>query len=125
MGFQGIVAGTLFGRTEFATHAGRAADGALFPWAGPVDHEFAAKFTARFGSDADYAAAGAYDAVRLVVAAIRTSGLNRARIADSLRQLRGYEGASGRIEWDATGQNSRKPLLATIQSGRAVRVSVR
>ncbi len=57
------------------------------------------------------APACAYDSVKMLAAAIREAGLNRSRIRDAMRSLSPYEGASGRIEWDAFGQNRRPVRL--------------
>ncbi|HWQ53460.1 MAG TPA: ABC transporter substrate-binding protein [Bryobacteraceae bacterium] len=119
--FEGLIAGSpLFGRTAFSDQAGAADEGALFPWVGEAAPAFRDSFIRRFGNRPDYAAACAYDSVRIVVAGIRKAGLNRARIRDALAALPPYEGASGRIEWDEFGQNRRPPVLAVIRSGRAV-----
>jgi branched-chain amino acid transport system substrate-binding protein len=119
-GYTGPIAGgPWFGRAAFAEQAGSAAEGAIFSWTGAPSNEFVRKFAARFDRDPDYAAAGAYDSVRIVVAAIRKAGLNRARIRDAIAQLGRYEGASGWIEWDEFGQNRRPPMLGRIVQGRA------
>ena len=116
--FPGVIAGgPLFGRAEFAAQAGAAAAGALFPWVGDPTPAFRRLFADRFGRQPDYAAACAYDSVRVVVAAIRGAGLNRARIRDAIAALPPYVGASGPIEWDEFGQNRRPPVLAMIRSG--------
>jgi branched-chain amino acid transport system substrate-binding protein len=113
-GYAGTIAGSpLFGRRSFIAEAGAAAEGAIFPWVGPPS----AAFRARLGAQADYAAAGAYDSVRLVIAAVRKAGLNRARIRDAIAAASPYDGAGGRIEWDPTGQNRRPPVLAVIRAG--------
>jgi branched-chain amino acid transport system substrate-binding protein len=123
-GFSGAIAGgPLFGRASFASQAGAAADGALFPWVGEPAPGFRRRFAERFGSEPDYAAACAYDSVRVAVAAIRKAGLNRARIRDAIATLVPYEGASGHIEWDEFGQNQRPPILAVVRSGRIVPAS--
>ena len=112
-----IAGGPLFGRAAFAAQAGSAAEGAVFPWAGAPTASFCSRFAARFGRQPDYAAACAYDAVGVVVKAIRSAGLNRARIRDALAALPAYEGASGPIQWDVFGQNRRPPVLAMIRAG--------
>lgn len=123
-GYAGMIAGSpLFGRRAFAVEAGAAAEGVLFPWVGEPSAAFRRSFVQRFGAEPDYAAACAYDSVRLLAAAIRTADLNRARIRDAVAAISPYDGASGRIEWDATGQNRRPPVLAAIRSGRATAVS--
>lgn len=120
-GYAGAIAGSpKLGRTAFTANAGAAAEGAVFPWIGEPASAFRRTFTARFGTQPDDAAAGAYDAVRLVVSAIREAGLNRARIRDAIAARPAFTGAGGRIEWDATGQNRRPPVLAVIHEGYAM-----
>jgi branched-chain amino acid transport system substrate-binding protein len=108
-----ILCGPAAGRRAFVEEAGPAAEGVLFPLLMETSG----------GALPDYAAAHAYDAARLLVAAIRKAGLNRARIRDAVAELSGFEGASGRISWDNLGQNTRAVRLGTIQRGRAVPAS--
>jgi ABC-type branched-subunit amino acid transport system substrate-binding protein len=63
----------------------------------------------RFQHPAD---AHAYDAVTVVAAALGRSGLNRARLRDTIQALSPYQGVSGRIEWDALRRNTRAVRLA-------------
>ena len=120
-GYAGTVAGgPWFGRAVFAEGAGSAAEGALFPSVGEISSDFERKFSAAFQHRPDYAAAGAYDAVRIVAAAIRTAGANRARIRDAIEKIGIWHGAGGDIEWDEYGQNQRSPVLVRIAAGRAV-----
>lgn len=116
-----VLGGPWMGRRRFVEQAARAADGVLFPLlyaAGEGQQEFLTRFTGRVHQPPDYAAAAAYDAVSLVVAAVRKAGLNRARIRDALRELSPYGGVSGRIEWDALGGNARPVALGTIHNGQ-------
>jgi ABC-type branched-subunit amino acid transport system substrate-binding protein len=122
-GFRGAIAGgPWFGRAVFVQEAGAAAEGVLFPLVAEPSAEFTKRFAARFGREPDYAAACAYDAVGMAIEAVRRGGLNRARIREAMAALPPYQGASGRIEWDETGQNRRPPVLAKIEHGRPVRV---
>ncbi|MFV1967501.1 MAG: ABC transporter substrate-binding protein [Pirellulaceae bacterium] len=120
--------GPVFGRPvmahrRFALQAGLAAEGVVFPMLyqvpDPLD-EFARKFAATYGHAPDYSAPHAYDAVRLVVAAIRTSGLNRAKLRDALVELSPWQGASGTVRWDGLGSNTRHVTLGTILQGRVI-----
>jgi len=77
-------------------------------------------FTDRFERPPDYAAAHTYDAVRLLVAAIRKAGMNRARIRDALKELSPFSGVTGAVHWDPLGSNTRPVSLGTIQEGRVV-----
>jgi branched-chain amino acid transport system substrate-binding protein len=123
-GFRGpILGGPWMGRRRFIELAGSAAGDVAFPLLyGPGDDRigFVEAFTRRVGRPPDYAAAGTYDAVMLVVAAVRRAGLNRARIADVIREASPWEGVSGPIRRDPLGGNVRPIALGTIQNGRAV-----
>ncbi len=125
-GFSGTVFGSPgMGRRGFVQKAGRAAEGVLFPLLGDPQKGFAAfarEFRTRSGHSPDYAAAHTYSAVRLLVAAIRKAGLNRAAIRDAVEQLSPWPGVAGAVTWDPLGANSRKPTLGTIRNGDAVPV---
>jgi len=47
----------------------------------------------------------AYESARLLVAAIRNAGLNRARIRDAVRDLSPWRGDGAEIDWDNLGRN--------------------
>lgn len=123
-GFSGrVFGGPWMARRRFLDQAGPAAERVVFPLV--VDPraeatEFQKAFQKRCGGPPDYAAAATYDAVRLLVAAIQKAGLNRARIGDALRELSGWQGATGRIAWDPLGGNTRPVALGTIRAGRVV-----
>ncbi|MEW6073731.1 MAG: ABC transporter substrate-binding protein [Planctomycetota bacterium] len=121
-----VVAGPRAGRREFLIAAGAAAEGTILPllWNPQGGGEAAAAFRARFaaaaGHEPDYSAALAYDAVSLVVAAVRRSGLNRALLRDALRALSPWPGVAGEVRWDPTGQNTRAVPLGIVRGGRLV-----
>jgi branched-chain amino acid transport system substrate-binding protein len=141
-GFTGpLFGGPAMGRRRFQQQAGEAAEGVLFPLlydpalAHSLDacgnasdnarderasDEFVDAFQRRHGHLPDYAAAHTYDAFRLLVAAVRTAGLNRARIRDALKQLSPYSGVTGTIQWDPLGSNTRAASLGTIRHGRVI-----
>ena len=120
-GFSGaIYAGPALARAAALAEAGPAAEGAFFPLVTqetPAAGKFRDAFTKRFGAAPDWAAAQAYDAANLLVAAIRRAGLNRARIRDAMQQLSPWDGASGPIHWDELGQNDRTVRLGVIRNG--------
>jgi ABC-type branched-subunit amino acid transport system substrate-binding protein len=118
-------AGPAAGRGTFQAKAADAAEGVVFPY--PCDGEpsdgFAEAFHERCGRWPDCFARQAYDAARLLVAAIEQAGLNRVRIRDALDGLSPWPGEAGMIRWDVLGRNERAPRLATIRDGRIVMLS--
>jgi ABC-type branched-subunit amino acid transport system substrate-binding protein len=118
-----VFGGATLGRRTFVEGGGRAAEGAVFPRLIEFSWEwdaFSHAFRRRHGFEPDYLAGQAFDAVRLVVAATRQAGANRARILDALYGLSPWRGATGLHQWDPTGRNVRPVSLATIRDGREV-----
>ncbi len=133
----GIYGGPWMGQQAFIAEAGCLADGVIFPcsyigtprtrnsaFGDPVlsaaSTAFEERFARRYGRRPDYLAAHTYDAVNLLVAAIRRAGLNRARIRDAIRELSPWDGISGPIIWDPPGGNCRPVHLCTIENGQVV-----
>lgn len=113
------------GRARFLQLAGDAAEGVRFPVLSdsssshPASETFRRRFIARAGRPPDDAAAFTYDAARLLIAAVQRAGLNRARIRDAVVRLSPWQGVTGVIEWDPTGQNQRPvTTMAVVRSGR-------
>ncbi len=126
-GFRGpILGGAPAARAAFRRAAGPAAEGVMAPVAaepGPAWDAFARAYEARWAEAPDEAAAHGYDAVRLVVAAVRRAGLNRALVRDAVRALAPWPGASGSVSWNALGRNERAvgPRLLGRRSPRGSR----
>jgi len=117
------------GRALFVEEAGASAEGIVFPLL--VDpkgnrraQQFARRFEKRFAHPPDYAAAYGYDVTLLLIEAIRRAGPNRTRIRDALQTLPPWQGVTGTVQWDPTGQNVRPVVLATIKEGRAVTLAL-
>jgi branched-chain amino acid transport system substrate-binding protein len=116
-----ILSGTTATGNAFRLAAGSAAEGVLAPRSvepGTRWDAFAAAYEKRWGTAPDELAANGYDAVRLVVAAIRSAGLNRARIRDAVRALAPWSGAEGLVRWDALGRNQRRVGLGRWTAGQ-------
>ena len=71
--------------------------------ASSLRENFQKRYRERAGAFPAPAAAQAYDAVRVLAAALRRSGPNRARLRDALAGLSRYAGASGVISFDHAG----------------------
>ena len=126
-GFKGrIFGGPCMGRRNFLEQAANAAEEVVFPLLYKQSKEskrFDEKYTARFGKQPDYTAAHTYDAVNLLIEAIRKAGLNRPRIHDAVRALSPRQGITGKIQWDPLGSNERSVNLGTIRNGRVLLLS--
>jgi ABC-type branched-subunit amino acid transport system substrate-binding protein len=113
------------GRRQFLAAAGPAAEAVLFPMLcepAAMPASFRLEFETRYHVPPDFAAASTYDALNLLIAAIRRGGLNRAKIADALGALSPYPGVTGTIAWDKLGGNTRPVVLGTIRAGQVVRL---
>jgi branched-chain amino acid transport system substrate-binding protein len=121
-GFRGtIVGGAPAARAAFRRAAGAAAEGVLVPLLvepGPRWEAFARTYATRWGEPPDEASGHGYDAVRLVAAAVRKAGLNRALVRDAVRSLAPWAGASGVVSWNALGRNERVVALGSWTDGR-------
>jgi branched-chain amino acid transport system substrate-binding protein len=72
---------------------------------GPLEESFARRYELLTGSQPSPIAAEAYDAVRLIVRALRDAGPNRARVRDQIARVHNDPGASGLISFDQEGNN--------------------
>lgn len=118
-----IFGGPAIGRHSFLESAGDAAADVRLPLLtepSPVSEQFVKRFAAQNGFEPDFTAMQAYDAVKLLIAAIRKAGLNRVRILDALQELSPWQGVSGAIRWDELGRNTRAVKMGMIRDGRPV-----
>jgi branched-chain amino acid transport system substrate-binding protein len=126
-GYAGaILGGPTAGLHAFQRAAGEAAEGVLAPsWldtSTPEWRRFVESYTARWGAPPDAASAQGHDAIRLVAAAVRAAGLNRARIRDAVRALAPWRGAAGTVAWNALGRNE-AAVSQGVWRGGAIRGS--
>lgn len=75
---------------------------------------FASDYRKRYGAEPTPSAAYTFDAVNIVVQAVREVGLNRAELRDAIAGVSGYIGVTGSVTWDNAGGNQAKPTLVTI-----------
>jgi branched-chain amino acid transport system substrate-binding protein len=125
-GFEGnIFCGPEAARRSFVEIAGASADGTCVPvpsdqFTSQEARGFCRLFRERWGRDPDFAAVQTFDAVSMLVAAVRKAGPNRVQIADALRELAPYQGVAGVIRWDRVGANTRSGRLGMYRNGRLV-----
>jgi len=119
-----IIGGPAMGRREFLAQASGAGCGVVFPLlynpsnSSKAAAEFSKAFHRKHGHLPDYTAAYTYDAMRMLIAAIRKAGLNRARIRDAVAGLAPWTGVTGAVRWNGLGSNTRATWLGTIKAGR-------
>ncbi len=109
---------------EFIAQAGPAAEGTVVTY--PFDAErddprtkdFLERYRKKFGGEADSFVAHAYDSTRIVVEAIRSAGLNRARIRDAMAATKNFPGVTGPISFDGTGNFMGEVKLAVVEGGK-------
>ena len=120
--FTGLIfGGPCMGRRNFLEQVGQETGDLIFPLLYAQiknTNNFEEKFTLRFGHSPDYLAAYTYDAINLLITAIRQAGLNRVLIRDRIKSLSPWQGITGSIQWDSLGSNSRSIKLGTIRNGR-------
>lgn len=111
---------------RFLAAAGKAAEGFTFVYpfdpaaCGSAWETFRAAYVERTGEEPYVDAAYAYDGARMIVAAIRKAGLNRARIMDALNANATYEGVTGIARFDVTMNNVSKMTIGHVEDGRFV-----
>lgn len=82
---------------------------------------FKTNYLKRFGIDPDVFAVYAYDGMNLIMESVKKAGLNRALIRDALtdfKNIQGYEGASGKMLFDATWNNVKPIYLVKVKNGK-------
>jgi ABC-type branched-subunit amino acid transport system substrate-binding protein len=81
--------------------------------------QFAQRFHQMTGLHPDWAVMHTYDATRLLLEAIHRAGPSRTGIREALVELSPWQGVTGIIEWDPTGQNQRPVTeMETVRGGR-------
>jgi branched-chain amino acid transport system substrate-binding protein len=126
-----------FGNIKYATSAGDAANGVLFP-AGrllvidslPDNHpqkallaQYKKDYEAKFKTDASTFGGHAYDALNLVIAALKAVGPDRAKIRDYIENTKNFVGTGGVFNYspeDHTGLTKDAFEMITIQDGKFI-----
>jgi branched-chain amino acid transport system substrate-binding protein len=126
-----------FGNIKYAQAAGEAAEGVLFP-AGrllvvnslPKNHpqkevltKYKKDYETRFKADVSTFGGHAYDALYLVIAALKKVGPDRAKIRDFIEQQKNFVGTGGVFNYspeDHTGLNKDAFEMITVKGGEFV-----
>jgi branched-chain amino acid transport system substrate-binding protein len=77
--------------------------------------DFYQRYHQRFGTQPSIGEAEAYDAIRILAAALHQSGPNRTRLRDALTSVTNYAGASGIISFDHAGNDTSQVTLLKLK----------
>jgi branched-chain amino acid transport system substrate-binding protein len=109
---------------DFVKIAGKNAEGVIcgYPWnpdrQDPKLDAFREAFRKRWNAEADTYAAHAYDGMNMLIWAIQTAGLNRAKIRDVLAyRSEPFHGVTGEIPLSAALDDAGEVFLARYESG--------
>jgi branched-chain amino acid transport system substrate-binding protein len=81
---------------------------------------FVRSFREKFGEDPDIWAAHGYDALHLLVRAMRSHGTSGEQIRDGLYAVRDHTGAAGLTTFDSNGDVVRRGTFMTVRDGELV-----
>jgi branched-chain amino acid transport system substrate-binding protein len=125
--------GTILTTSSFAAggniaNTGAAAEGVLFTQSafdveGNLPEQvkaFVAAYRAKYKTDPDLYAAHGYDAMKILVEAVRDGNKTASTFWKGLRNLREYPGVTGIIQFDEKGDVSKFPRVYVVADGRAV-----
>ncbi len=125
---QHILGGNGFNSPEYIKQAGEAADGTLVatPWDPERKTEkaqnFRKAFVAKYNHEPDQFAAQAYDAMYTIHMAVEQSGTttDRKKFRDTLAQIKGFEGATGKFEFDQNRDPKMDLAVLEVKGGKWV-----
>lgn len=118
----------MFEDPEILAVAGNAAEGVIYSARAydpnsdePHVKEFVGAFKQRYGEEPDIFAAYAYDAIRILVLAIKTGGTSADKIKHALYSIRDFVGVTGSTSFDANGDVIQPAYLKIVRDGKFMR----
>lgn len=85
----------------------------------PKVREFVEKYEAKYGTAPDAAAALTYDAAYILFQAIQQAGsLDREKIRDAIAATKGFEGITGTISYEGSGDPVKPAVVLKIENGQ-------
>ena len=86
----------------------------------PKVQEWNAKYKEKYGIDADYIAADAYDSVMITVDAVKAVGTDRAKIRDFiLNEVKGVKGMGNVWNFSPNGDGGTQVSITQVKDGKA------
>lgn len=84
----------------------------------PEAKAFIDAYKAKYGEEPDTWAAYAYDALNILLEAVKNGGEDRKKINDYLTTLKDFKGATGTTTFDANGDCLKEPLKLIVKDGK-------
>jgi len=127
-GCKGLIMGSGSVTDPLLQKAGSAAENLVYPQPtfdpdsdDPAVAAFVQAFRTKYNREPDIYAAHGYDALRLIVTAMRNTGFDLTdEVRRGLHGLKSFAGAAGRTEFDERGDVVRYPTVFVIQDGKPV-----
>ncbi len=124
-GLDAVLMSTAAVTADIGRRAGASAENMVYPQIvldleskEPAVEHFISAYRAKYGEDPEIFAAHGYDAVKLVVEAIRTAGSTHPRsIRLGLSGIENFDGAAGRTSFDSNGDVVRYPRIFIVRGG--------
>ncbi|MDC4203405.1 MAG: penicillin-binding protein activator [Candidatus Manganitrophus sp.] len=89
----------------------------------PMVRKFVGQYRAKFQQEPDLFAAQAFDAARLVLAALEGGALTSRDVKAALANTKDFQGVSGLVSEIRDGEVLKKPILIQVQRGKLVQVN--
>ena len=128
LGYKGTIFTTsAFASPEIIEQVGKPAEGVFLTQAAfdtsseePKIQAFVEAFRERYGVNPDLYAAHGYDSLMVLAYAVREGGTIEADFWRAIRAIRGYEGATGTIQFDERGDVQKFPRVYVVNNGSLI-----
>jgi branched-chain amino acid transport system substrate-binding protein len=120
----------VFEDREILEKAGNAAEGVIYVYYGGFNSQggseevkkFMEAFRKKYNREPGYYSALGYDAMNIVLQAIKNSGLKSDDIRNALYQIKDFPGVTGNTTFDSNGDVRKPVILKTVKNGEFVEI---
>jgi len=116
----------VFEDKEVLEKVGKLAEGVIYVYYGGFNpqssnervRKFVEAFKKKYGRDPGYYSALAYDAMKILVLAIKNGGYKSEGIKNSLYEIKDFPGITGKATFDVNGDVVKPVILKTVKNGK-------
>ncbi len=128
LGYKGTIFTTsAFAAPEIIEQVGKPAEGVFLTQAAfdtssedPNVKSFVDKYREKYGVNPDLYAAHGYDTLKVLAEAVKGGGTIESDFWRDIRSIRGYEGATGTIQFDERGDVQKFPRVYVVNNGTLI-----